>query len=131
MSHGLKLLFYQRNGAVLAPGVGSEVMLLTEGWEPVYEAAGNRSDVFQVMHQRCEACLFTSDRIVPGSRAAEIIRDCKATGTHFICHKATIDGGKNVCCREMYERLPTVPVIQLAKVLGVVKFVRPSTEAQK
>jgi hypothetical protein len=131
MARDLKLLFYQRNGAVLAPGVGSELMLITEGWTPVYEAMDNRPDLFQVMHERCDACLFTTDRIVPGSRAVEIINGCRTKGTHFICHKATLDGGKNVCCREMYDRLPTVPVVQLAKVLNVVKFVRPSKEAQK
>lgn len=82
------------------------------------------SPVFQVMDKQCDACLFTADRIVPGDHAAQIIRECKASGTHFICHKGTLAGGQNVCCRAFYDTQDTL-VIQLAKHLGIVKFVDP------
>lgn len=87
-------------------------------------AMSNRPDLFQVMAEQCDACLFTKDRVVDGPRAAQIIRDCKARGSHFICHKATLDGGKNVCCKAFYETQDTM-VIRMAKALDRVVFVTP------
>lgn len=49
----------------------------------------------------CSQCLTTRTRIVSGERAAEIIRDCRATGKHFICHKAE---GEVVHCRGVHDR---------------------------
>lgn len=49
----------------------------------------------------CAQCLTTRNRIVPGARAAQIIRDCRATGQHFVCHKAT---GEIVHCRGVHDR---------------------------
>jgi hypothetical protein len=85
-------------------------------------ALDNRPDLFQVMDKQCDACLFTKDRIVSGDRAAQIIRDCKSEGTHFVCHEASMAGGKNVCCRAFFDTQDTL-VIQLAKALGRVVFV--------
>lgn len=36
---------------------------------------------------RCAQCLTTRNRIVPGARAAQIVRDCRDTRNHFRCHK--------------------------------------------
>lgn len=91
-------------------------------------AMSNRPDLFQVMEKRCNGCLFTKDRIVCGDRAAEIIQECRASGRHFVCHKASLDGGKNVCCREFFDRCQEVPVVRLAVALGKVVFVRVETE---
>jgi hypothetical protein len=86
------------------------------------KAQDSRPDLFQVMAEQCDQCLFTKDRLVPGSRAAEVIKRCKSNGTHFICHKATIAGDKNVCCRAFFDTQDTL-VIQLAKALNLVRFV--------
>lgn len=49
----------------------------------------------------CNQCLTTRNRIVSGKRAAEIIRDCRREGNHFICHKAE---GEIVHCRGVHDR---------------------------
>lgn len=49
----------------------------------------------------CSQCLTTRTRIVSGERAAEIIRECRASGQHFICHKAE---GEIVHCRGVHDR---------------------------
>lgn len=77
------------------------------------------------MAERCDQCLMTEGRIVPGERAAQIIKDCKKEGTHFVCHKASLAGGLNVCCRGFYDQVPTT-VIQLAQALDRVVFVELS-----
>lgn len=52
----------------------------------------------------CGQCLTTRNRIVPGERAAEIVRGCKRDGTHFQCHKGSA-AGLNVHCRGVHDRL--------------------------
>lgn len=52
--------------------------------------------------QRCSQCLTTPNRIVSGPRAAEIVRQCRSTGEHFVCHKGTM-AGKIVHCRGVHE----------------------------
>lgn len=52
---------------------------------------------------RCAQCLCTRGRIVSGDRAAGIVRDCRATGTHFVCHKA--QDGQIVHCRGVHDIL--------------------------
>ena len=37
--------------------------------------------------RRCAQCLTTRDRIVPGARAAQIVRECRSGHNHFRCHK--------------------------------------------
>lgn len=84
----------------------------------------NRPDLFQVKATRCDSCLFTPERLVPGSRAAQIIKDCESKGTHFICHKGSLIG-HNICCREFFDRKDTL-VVRLALALGKVVFVEPA-----
>lgn len=48
--------------------------------------------------RKCDECLASRARIVSGERAAEIIRDCKARGVHFQCHKGQLVG-INLHCR--------------------------------
>lgn len=50
----------------------------------------------------CGQCLTTKNRIVPGKRAAAIVRDCRQTGNHFICHKSA--AGEIVHCRGVHGR---------------------------
>lgn len=50
----------------------------------------------------CGQCLTTKNRIVPGKRAAQIVRDCRQTGNHFICHKSA--AGEIVHCRGVHDR---------------------------
>ena len=54
----------------------------------------------------CDQCLTTRNRIVPGERAAEIIRGCRRDDVHFTCHKGSI-AGLNLHCRGVHDRLPS------------------------
>jgi hypothetical protein len=40
----------------------------------------------------CSECLVTTRRIVPGSRAAEIISGVRREDCHFQCHKGSLRG---------------------------------------
>lgn len=55
----------------------------------------------------CDQCLTTRNRIVPGARAAEIIRDCRARNIHFTCHKGSLLG-ENIHCRGVHDRYPSL-----------------------
>lgn len=48
----------------------------------------------------CGQCLTSRDRIVSGERAAQIVRDCRRGGQHFVCHKAQ---GQVVHCRGVHD----------------------------
>lgn len=52
---------------------------------------------------RCGQCLTTKNRIVEGKRAAQIIRDCRAEGNHFVCHKSP--EGVVIHCRGVHDLL--------------------------
>lgn len=60
-----------------------------------------------VCRTKCDECLFTEERIVPKSRAAELIEDCQAEDRHFLCHKAQLLGLKvPLTCRGSFELNP-------------------------
>lgn len=65
--------------------------------------------------RKCSRCLCTRDRIVSGERAAQIIRDCRATGNHFVCHKAD---GEIVHCRGVHD-LHESQAYRFARALGI------------
>jgi hypothetical protein len=50
----------------------------------------------------CAECLTTPRRIVSGERAAEIVKACRADGTHFVCHKSR--PGEIVHCRGVHDQ---------------------------
>jgi hypothetical protein len=52
--------------------------------------------------RRCDQCLTTARRIVPGARAAQIIKDCRAERNHFFCHKGDLAGNR-LHCRGVHE----------------------------
>lgn len=64
----------------------------------------------------CGQCLTTRNRIVPGNRAAQIIRDCKANNIHFICHKS--DPNENVHCRGVHDLHQSL-AFRVAKALDI------------
>ena len=77
----------------------------------------------KIYEKPCSNCLLSEDRIVSPKRAKDIIKDCAANQTHFICHKASMNG-EDVCCHNFYNKLGHVSKnIQFAKWLGVIKFI--------
>lgn len=65
----------------------------------------------------CGQCLTTKGRIVSGARAAEIIKGCRSSGTHFVCHKSN-DKNPNVHCRGVHNRFPSQSY-RLALLIGI------------
>lgn len=57
---------------------------------------------FRVMSRKCDQCLMTKDRIVPGERAAEILTECRAEDINFLCHLGTT-AGQEIACRGHYD----------------------------
>lgn len=80
---------------------------------------------FQVMKQKCDQCLFSENKIVSNERRKDILAECKRKDAHFICHKASIAGGKDVCCRGFYDTQST-NMIRIAERLRMVEFVQES-----
>lgn len=64
-------------------------------------------DGFKVFDKPCDECLFGPNKVVSDKRKANIIEDCRARDSHFVCHKATINGDEDICCRSWFERFST------------------------
>jgi hypothetical protein len=79
---------------------------------------------FFVIAKPCAECLFSNHRLVDEERADAIIRQCRRDNVHFICHRATLAGDKNVCCYAYYHQIgKDVLEIRLAHILDNVIFV--------
>lgn len=68
--------------------------------------------------RRCDQCLCTRNRIVAGARAAQIIRDCRATGNHFVCHKGSINH-QIIHCRGVHDILGGSRASRFAAAIGI------------
>lgn len=73
--------------------------------------------MLKVCEKKCDQCLFSKDRIVRPGRVADIISQCRAKDTHFICHKSD-----DVVCRGFYDT-QTSQLIRIAQRLRMVEFV--------
>lgn len=83
--------------------------------------------MFEVINEKCNQCLFTKDRIVSEKRMREVLADCARSDTHFVCHKSSIAGGGNACCRGFYDRAIATgkapQFMRIAQRLDMVKFI--------
>lgn len=70
------------------------------------------------MSRPCDQCLTTPRRIVSGERAADIVRECKASGDHFFCHKGTV-AGKQIHCKGVHDALGGSRAHTFAKAFGI------------
>jgi hypothetical protein len=77
---------------------------------------------FLVCEKMCPECLFTPARIVDEERKAQIIEGCQREGTYFVCHKGSLTGNDQLCCKGFFDQVQTT-ITELAKSLEVVKFV--------
>lgn len=74
---------------------------------------------YLVMRERCDECLFTTERIVSNRRAGEILRDVEKSDSYFVCHKASLAGRDDVQCRGDYDARPHSRPARLARALGL------------
>jgi len=85
---------------------------------------------FKVYKKQCGNCLFSEDRLVSKERVRNILEECRKDQTHFVCHKSTMNGGGNVCCKAFWDKMGHVSQLaRIAQRLGQVEFVdQPDTE---
>lgn len=83
----------------------------------------------EVYKDCCKNCLLIPDSIVSAKRRKEIIQTCATEQSHFICHKASMEG-KDICCHTFYERLGHVSqMVRISQRLNMVKFIdQPESE---
>lgn len=77
----------------------------------------------KVYDKPCQNCLFSKDRIVSGKAAKQIIKECIQNETHFICHKATMNG-EDICCKTFYDKFGNFSRnIQFAKWINYIRII--------
>lgn len=81
--------------------------------------------MLKVCSQQCNQCLFSSDRIVPKKRMNEILKQCKQTDSHFVCHKT-----EDSVCAGFYESRST-NLIRMMQRLNGIKFCQPLSKNEK
>ena len=81
----------------------------------------------KVFKEYCKNCLLSEDRIVSSKRAKEIIKDCSENQTHFICHKATMNGDEEIVCSKFFNTIGyKSQMVRIAQRLNALSFVEQS-----
>lgn len=81
--------------------------------------------MFKVYSKCCNQCLFSKNKIVSEERKKNIIQECLANDTHFICHKATISDGQDICCKGFYRRFKAkISKLQVFEHLKLIQWVK-------
>ena len=79
--------------------------------------------MLKVFKTCCQNCLLSKDRIVSPDRAKQIINDIVAEQSHFICHKASMEG-KDIMCRKFYDELGhTSQMVCICGRIGAIEFI--------
>lgn len=87
---------------------------------------------YLMMAEPCSECLVSTDRIVPGARAAELIKETRRGDCKFICHKAQIAGLENVACAGVREINGPCRAERFARAVGIaVVELDPETMARR
>ncbi len=85
----------------------------------------------KVFKECCKNCLISEDRIVSPKRAKEIITDCAIKQTHFICHKATMNGDEEVVCKKFFDTIGfKSQMVRIAQRLNALEFI-DQTDTEK
>jgi len=84
----------------------------------------------KVFNECCKNCLLSKDRIVSPKRAISIINSCAKNDTHFICHKASMEG-EDIMCRGFYDAFgDKIGKIRIMERMGAIEFV-PQKDSTK
>jgi hypothetical protein len=82
--------------------------------------------MLKVFKDCCKNCLLSENRIVSPKRAKEIIRDCDRNSTHFVCHKASMNGEEVVCSKFFNTIGYRSQMVRIAQRLNCLEFVEQS-----
>jgi hypothetical protein len=66
----------------------------------------------------CSQCLTSKQRIVSGSRAADIIKHCRQKDVHFTCHKGSTVG-QDIHCRGVHDIMGGDRLYRMTKTFGL------------
>lgn len=75
-----------------------------------------------VAEKRCPECLYSPNKIVSDERKDQVIAECLTSESYFVCHKGSLTGNDQLCCRGFFDQEDTM-LLRLAHALGRVKFV--------
>lgn len=79
--------------------------------------------MLKVYKECCKNCLLSVDSIVSPARRKDIIRGCVKKQTHFICHKASMDG-KEILCKTFFDKLGHYSqMVRIAERLNMIECV--------
>jgi hypothetical protein len=100
-------------------------------WEvsviPNYKQLNFKTMGLKVFKECCKNCLLSEERIVSSKRAKEIIKNCAEKQTHFICHKATMNGDEEVVCKKFFDTIGyKSQMVRIAERLNALEFVEQS-----
>ena len=79
--------------------------------------------MFKICAKRCDQCLFSPQRIVSKQRMADIVKGCRDTDNHFMCHKHD-----DMMCRGYFETQPPSQMLRIAGRLNAIVYVDSSGE---
>lgn len=78
--------------------------------------------MFKVYKTQCKNCLLSPDSIVSPARRKDIIHKCASEQTFFVCHKSSIQGDEDVCCKTFYDKLGHISqMIRIAERLDMIQ----------
>lgn len=81
----------------------------------------------KIFKECCNNCLLSEDRIVSPKVAKEIIKGCSENQTHFICHKATMNGNEEIVCCKFFNTIGYKhQMVRIAQRLDSLEFVEQS-----
>ena len=82
-----------------------------------------------VRGRKCDACLYSPDRIVPGSRARELTEETRRTeGASFICHKGQVSDEQNSICRGWWDAFAAEDqTMRMVVAMGLVAYTEVPT----
>ena len=88
-----------------------------------WQKLGQLNKMLKVYSNCCKNCLLSKHRIVSSQRAKQIIKGCVRDQTHFICHKASING-ENIVCKSFFDNLGhNSQLIRIAERLNAIELV--------
>jgi hypothetical protein len=97
---------YLSGSQARAPRLASEARIVSDA--PVLLLAASR----------CDQCLTTRNRIVSGQRAAQLVRDCRRSDVHFVCHKGSA-AGQIIHCRGVHDITGGAQAFRFAVAVGI------------
>jgi len=85
-----------------------------------------------VRGKQCKNCLFTSNRLVEGSRAREIVEHTRGEeGSSFICHRSQVSDEPSSICRGWWDHFAMEDnLFRLVSALGLVTFIEVGEEGE-